>query len=99
MGPRVVWGRGEVMETFAPTSRLTRVDLPTFGRPSTVTKPLLKSLGGPSITGSPDRRHAGATRLTDSVGECRTLRVLRLLCSRTRAEPGDTHRTESRARR
>ena len=36
---RVVCGRLEVMLSFRPRIRLTRVDLPTFGRPATVTKP------------------------------------------------------------
>ena len=36
---RVVWGRLEVMLNFVPTTRLTSVDFPTFGRPTTVTKP------------------------------------------------------------
>ena len=36
---RVVCGLSETIATFWPTSRLTRVDLPTFGRPTTVTKP------------------------------------------------------------
>ncbi len=34
MTDRVVWGRIEVIETFSPTRRLTRVDLPTLGRPN-----------------------------------------------------------------
>ena len=36
---RVVCGLSETIATFWPTSRLTSVDLPTFGRPTTVTKP------------------------------------------------------------
>ena len=30
---RVVWGLGEVMASFSPTSRFRRVDLPTLGKP------------------------------------------------------------------
>src|SRR5215212_9927631 len=97
MGPRVVWGRGEVIETLAPTSRLTRVDLPTFGRPSTATKPLLKLLRDFFITKSPDRRRAAATHPTCSVEGCLRLRPQRPLRNRTRAKPGDTHRKGSRA--
>src|ERR687898_62083 len=44
IGLRVVWGRDEVMETFWPTSLLTRVLLPTFGLPTTVIKPLRSPL-------------------------------------------------------
>ena len=43
---RVVWGLSETIATFWPTSRLTRVDLPTLGRPTTVTKPERK---GPAL--------------------------------------------------
>ena len=31
---RVVWTTGETMETFSPTRRLTRVDLPPLVRPT-----------------------------------------------------------------
>jgi ABC-type enterochelin transport system substrate-binding protein len=41
IGLRVVCGLGEVIETFSPTSRFTRVLFPTFGLPTTATKPLL----------------------------------------------------------
>ena len=34
---RVVWATGETMETFSPTSVLTRVDLPLLARPTTPT--------------------------------------------------------------
>src|SRR5215213_1104824 len=69
MGPRVVWGWGDVMETFASTSRLTRVDLPTFGRPRTATKPLLKPFF--SVTGSPDRKRVEAAHRAGSARRCR----------------------------
>ena len=36
---RVVWGRRETMAIFSPTSRLSNVDLPTFGRPTSATNP------------------------------------------------------------
>ncbi len=36
---RVVWGRSETIETFVPTSWLSRVDFPTFGRPTRVAMP------------------------------------------------------------
>ena len=36
---RVVFGRGEVMVTLAPTMALTSVDFPTLGRPTTATNP------------------------------------------------------------
>src|SRR5665811_998922 len=35
----VVWGRGDVIATFSPTSALTSVDFPTLGRPTTETNP------------------------------------------------------------
>src|SRR4030067_136784 len=39
---RVVWARGEGMLTFCPTRRLSKVDLPAFGRPRIATNPLWK---------------------------------------------------------
>jgi hypothetical protein len=39
---RVVCGLDETMLTLAPTSALTRVDLPTLGRPTTAMTPVLK---------------------------------------------------------
>src|SRR5918996_5054316 len=36
---RVVWGRGETMASFSPTSRFRRVDFPAFGRPTSATNP------------------------------------------------------------
>ena len=39
MRVRVVCTFRETMETFAPTSLLMRVDLPTFGAPTMATKP------------------------------------------------------------
>src|SRR4030066_186991 len=39
---RVVWARCEVMLTFCPTRRLSKVDLPAFGRPIITTNPLWK---------------------------------------------------------
>ncbi len=36
----VVCGRSETIATFSPTTALTNVDLPTFGRPASATKPL-----------------------------------------------------------
>jgi hypothetical protein len=41
---RVVWGLGETMATFWPTSVLTSVDLPALGRPTIATKPDLKGM-------------------------------------------------------
>src|SRR5881275_716177 len=42
----VVCGLSETIATFRPTSALTRVDLPTFGRPATATNPLLTAERG-----------------------------------------------------
>src|SRR3970040_1691705 len=39
---RVVWARCEVMLTFCPTRRLSKVDFPAFGRPIITTNPLRK---------------------------------------------------------
>ena len=39
---RVVCGLGVTMLTFCPTSALSKVDLPTFGRPTSAAKPLRK---------------------------------------------------------
>src|SRR5688572_33038053 len=36
---RVVCGRGDTIASFSPTSRLSSVDLPEFGRPIKATKP------------------------------------------------------------
>src|SRR2546427_5317628 len=36
---RVVWGLGVTMATFSPSSRLSRVDLPTLGRPTIAQNP------------------------------------------------------------
>jgi hypothetical protein len=33
MAFRVVWGTGETMDTFCPTTVLIKVDFPTEGRP------------------------------------------------------------------
>ena len=43
---RVVCGRGVTMLSFCPTSALSSVDLPTFGRPTSAAKPLRKSGAG-----------------------------------------------------
>src|SRR5215210_4380131 len=99
MGLRVVWGLGEVIETFVPTSRLTRVDLPTFGRPTTATKPLLKPFRDSSFTDPPGRRRAGVYRRTDISHARPRRRARRPLRSRTRAGPVGRHRTGSRGRR
>ena len=40
---RVVCGLRDVIETFAPTSRLSSVDLPTLGRPTIATRPQRKA--------------------------------------------------------
>src|SRR5438093_12306940 len=37
----VVWGLSETIASFVPTSRLSSVDLPAFGRPMSETKPNL----------------------------------------------------------
>ena len=60
---RVVWGLSETIATFWPTSRFTRVDLPTFGRPTTVTKPARngRTTGASLTPGSPPAR-AGSAR-------------------------------------
>jgi hypothetical protein len=39
MRVRVVWTFWLTIETLAPTSALTSVDFPAFGRPITLTKP------------------------------------------------------------
>jgi ribosomal protein S27AE len=36
---RVVWGRSEVIATFAPTRAFVSVDLPVLGRPTKQAKP------------------------------------------------------------
>src|SRR6185437_15505076 len=46
---RVVCGRGVTMLTFCPTSALSSVDLPTFGRPTSAAKPQRKSAEGSVI--------------------------------------------------
>ena len=46
MRRRVVCGWSLMMLTLLPTSRLTSVDLPTFGRPSRATKPLCRPPSG-----------------------------------------------------
>ncbi len=62
---RVVWGLSETIATFWPTSRFTRVDLPTFGRPTTVTKPARKGTTTASLTpGSRPAARRKRTRLT-----------------------------------
>ena len=42
---RVVCATGEVIATFSPTIRFTKVDLPTLGRPMSATNPERKSSG------------------------------------------------------
>src|SRR5690606_12566535 len=63
---RVVWALSETMATVRPTSRFTRVDLPTVGRPMTATKPERNSCSCPRglVAGAtcpfhlrPDRHH------------------------------------------
>jgi hypothetical protein len=39
MAARVVCGRSETIDTFVPRIRLSKVDLPAFGRPTSVTNP------------------------------------------------------------
>src|SRR5215469_7891061 len=46
---RVVCGLGVTMLSFCPTSALSRVDLPTFGRPTSAAKPQRKSAEGSVI--------------------------------------------------
>ena len=80
---RVVWTLGVTIATLAPTSRLTRVDLPTLGAPRTATKPARVP---PSaiviVAGSGDSREQRAGRVL----------LCRALCGaggdRT-SEPGD----------
>src|SRR5690242_971188 len=43
MRVRVVWGLSETMASLVPTMRLSRDDLPAFGRPTNETKPALTS--------------------------------------------------------
>jgi hypothetical protein len=55
---RVVCTLGVTIETLAPTSALSSVDLPTFGAPISATKPQ-RVLGGSTITpAQPSRRSA-----------------------------------------
>ena len=62
---RVVWGLSETIATFWPTSRLTRVDLPTFGRPTTVTNPARNgTTTGLAHAGLPTGTRRKRTRLT-----------------------------------
>src|SRR5579871_4100228 len=42
---RVVCGLGEMMASFSPTSALSSVDFPAFGRPRMQTKPERKGMG------------------------------------------------------
>src|SRR4028119_743799 len=99
MGLLVVCGRGDVIETFSPTSRFTRVLFPTFGLPTTAIKPLLSPLGEApltqrALTGVPGRRSwAGSPRTGSVAGRKRPPR--RPLGSRTRAEIGGRRRRES----
>src|SRR4028119_1305835 len=99
MGLRVVWGRGEVIETFVPTSRFTRVDLPTFGRPTTATKPLLKPFWVSLFTDLPGRRRGGVSRRTENTRARPRPRARRPLRNRTRAGPAGRRPTGRRARR
>src|SRR5207302_7513973 len=58
---RVVWGRGETMASFWPTSRFRSVDLPALGRPMRDTKPAFTVVAGPA---RPARAVGGATTLS-----------------------------------
>src|SRR5438445_8199987 len=65
---RVVCGTGVTMETFSPTSALTNVLLPAFGRPTTATNPdfigaILISL--PAAKLPPERFAWSSGRVTD----------------------------------
>jgi hypothetical protein len=42
---RVVWGRGVSIATCSPRTRLSSVDLPTFGRPTIATNPARNGVG------------------------------------------------------
>jgi hypothetical protein len=41
---RVVWGLGDVMESFRPKREFNRVDLPTLGKPAMATLPQRKGI-------------------------------------------------------
>ena len=60
---RVVWGRPEVMATFAPTRALVSVDLPALGRPTKQAKPARKPSGASGAALA-----AGAADLAGSAG-------------------------------
>src|SRR3981081_2384121 len=42
---RVVWGLGEIIASFSPTSAFSIVDLPALGRPRMQTKPERNGIG------------------------------------------------------
>src|SRR5260370_3300757 len=46
----VVWGLGDTMATFWPTSRFTSVDLPTLGSPTMAANPERKLIAEASYT-------------------------------------------------
>src|SRR5438128_3153517 len=52
MRERVVCGLGETIATFCPSSRLSRVLLPTFGRPTMAAKPARCGPGGAAFANS-----------------------------------------------
>src|SRR3972149_2364787 len=49
---RVVCGLSWTMDTFSPTRRFKRVDLPELGRPIIETKPDFTFLWGPAFSGA-----------------------------------------------
>ena len=64
---RVVWGLSETIATLWPTSALTIVDLPTFGRPARATKPARVGARSPRQDLAPAAR---ASRRRRSRGPC-----------------------------
>src|ERR687897_2254545 len=98
---RVVWDRDEVMETFWPTSLLTKVLLPTLGLPTTAIKPLRIPLfstprAAVPFTGPPVRRSwEGSGRTGSALDHGQSPR--RPHCNRTPSRLGGRPRKGSMA--
>ena len=67
---RVVCAFGVTIDSFAPASRLTSVDLPAFGAPTTATKPHA------SLPPGSTRGHAPSTRSRSLAASCSAARLL-----------------------
>src|SRR5437867_5708246 len=74
-GKRVVCGTSDTIDTFAPTRRFIRVDLPTLARPASATKPQRDPSGITPVSGGAALAGPSSISLTRHVLRGRRLRL------------------------